>query len=145
MRRPQPHVWRQFLGAGCDSASLGHRNQSCTFPRNSHSQAFPAVSGGGIYLQPRAEMGSLRIRLFGFSPFPEVSPGIVSKRNNPPLPPFLRVMGSSGRHLSACFPWKYPSAGKAVAQSPSRASHLILVCSLFCQVWHHSTSSNKPS
>lgn len=62
------------------------------------------------------------------------------------LPAFL-PMGSSGRHLSP-LPLEIPLRWKgrlAVPQSPSRASRLLLVCILFCQVWHHNTLSNKPS
>lgn len=63
-----------------------------------------------------------------FFPFPEVSPGLLSKRDNPPLPHFLPAYGS------LC----------PLPSSP-RAPQLILLCILFCQVWHCNTLSNKPS
>lgn len=50
---PGPCTWRQLLGVGCDSASLGHRNQSCTSPRNSHSQTFPKCLEEGFSLLSR--------------------------------------------------------------------------------------------
>lgn len=128
MGRCWPHVWRQLLGAGYDSASLGHRNQSCPFPRNSHSQTFPKVSGGGVYLQPVEqrqaawEFGVWRFFFLSQRFHLGSSPsGIIPLC----LPSFL-PMGSSGRHLSARFPLKYSSTGKGGWQCPNPHPELLV-------------------
>lgn len=63
-----------------------------------------------------------------FFPFPEVSPGLLSKLDNLPLPLFLPAYGSL-----------------CPLPSPSRAPQLILLRILFHQVCHCNTLCNKPS
>lgn len=82
------------------------------------------------------QLGNL---VFFFFPFPEVSPGLLSKWNNPSLPPFFPAYGKQWEISLCLLPLEIPIHWKgrlAVSQSPSRASCVILVCILFCQVWH---------